>query len=218
MLIENHAAFIQPLEHPDLFQVHNLFTIRDLFDARVHYGHTLGTLEDHMKPFIFGSRLGHLIIDLDQTADLLRAALNFTAHIAYKGGIILFLSRNPQTTLLIEKTAQECGEYAYTRYWKKGIFTNSEVQFKAVTRLPDLCVFIHTLDTVLSQHGAVRHSAKMMIPSVGIVDTNCDPRLITHPVPGNDDSLCSIELYCKLFKEAILRGKAARKLVNDLQS
>ena len=84
------------LKYPDYFKVAELFTVEDLFDARVHMGHTEGSLDDHMKQFVFGSRLGHLIIDLDQTAALLRDALNFTAHIAFRGGIILFVGRTAQ--------------------------------------------------------------------------------------------------------------------------
>ncbi|KAG5335516.1 RT02 protein, partial [Acromyrmex heyeri] len=202
---------LDPLTHPDFFQVHKLFTVKDLYDARVHYGHKETSLNEHMEAFIFGSRLGHLIIDLDQTAELLRQALNFTAHIAFRGGIILFISRNPQVTHLVDKTAKECKEFSQTRFWRQGLFPNSRNQFKATTRLPDLCIFLSTLDTVMAEHVAVRHTAKMCIPSVGIVDTNCNPNLITYPVPGNDDSLCAIQLYCSLFKEAIMRGKRARE-------
>ncbi|XP_069680694.1 small ribosomal subunit protein uS2m [Periplaneta americana] len=198
---------LDPLQHPDFFRVHELFTVRDLFNARVHLGHREGSLDEKMKPFIFGSRLGHLIFDLDITAYHLREALNFTAHIAARDGIILFLARNAQNAHLVERTAHECQEFAHTRYWCGGVFTNADKQFGAVTRLPDLCIFLTTLNTVLTQHVAVRDSAKMCIPTVGIVDTNCNPNLVTYPVPGNDDTPCAIELYCKLFKEAIRRGK-----------
>ena len=54
-------------------------------------------------------------------------------------------------------------------------------------------------------------ATKVLVPIVGVVDTNCDPRLVTYPVPGNDDSPSAVSLYCHLFKEAILRGKAKRK-------
>ena len=164
-----------------------------------------------MKPFIFGSRLGQLIIDLDITAYHLRQALNFAAHIAARDGIILFVARGAQNTHLIERTAEECQEFAHTRNWSGGIFTNAEKQFGAVTRLPDLCIFLNTLSDVLEQHLAVLESAKLCIPSIGIVDTNCNPNLVTYPVPGNDDSSPAIELYCKLFKQAILRGKEYKK-------
>ena len=199
------------MKHPDYFQVHNLFTVKDLFDARVHFGHTEGSLDKQMLPFIFGSRLGHVIFDLDKTAIYLRSALNFAAHIAYKGGVILFLTRTPQHALLVENTAKECAEFAHTRFWRGGVFTNSIVQFGAVTRLPDLCIFLSSMNTVLLQHTAIRDSAKMMIPTIAILDSNCNPNLVTYPVPGNDDSLVSIQLYCRLFKAAILRAKAKRK-------
>ncbi|KAL1517777.1 hypothetical protein ABEB36_001500 [Hypothenemus hampei] len=199
------------LKHPDYFNVHNLFTVKDLFEARVHYGHREGSLDNKMLPYIYGSRLGYTIFDLDKTAEYLRHALNIAAHVAYRGGIILFFMRSPQNAHLVERYAKECGEFAHTRFWRGGIFTNAEKQFKAVTRLPDLCIFLNTLNTILTQHTAVRDSAKMGIATIGIVDSNCNPNLITYPVPGNDDTPIAIELYCKLFKEAILRGKAKRK-------
>lgn len=199
------------LQHPDYFNVHNLFTVRDLFNARVHYGHKEGSLDDRMRSFIYGSRLGHLIFDLDKTAALLRDALNFVAHISFRDGIILFLNRNALNAHLVEKKAMEAGELSHTRFWRGGIFTNANVQFGAVTRLPDLCIFLNTQNNVLSQHVAVRDAAKMSIPTIGIVDSNCNPNLITYPVPGNDDTPVAIELYCNLFKEAILRGKTKRR-------
>ncbi|XP_075226738.1 mitochondrial ribosomal protein S2 [Lycorma delicatula] len=202
-----------PLDYPDYFNVRHLVKVKDLLNARVHFGHKEGSLDERMKPFLFGSRLGHTIFDLDQTSEMLRTALNVTAHIAFRGGVILFIGQYPQHSLLIEKTARECGEYAHTKYWRIGLFTNSTMMFGAVTRLPDLCIFINTLTTVLDQHFAVSEAAKMLIPTVGIVDSNCNPNLITYPVPGNDDSSVSIELYCRLFKEAILRGKKERQRV-----
>lgn len=205
-----------PLRHPDYFGVNNLFTVEDLFNARVHYGHKEGSLNDHMKQYLFGSRLGHLIIDLDKTAGLLRQALNITAHIAYRDGIILFVGQSPQHAYLIEKTANECQEFAHTRVWRQGMFTNSTMMFGAMTRLPDLCIVLNTLTTVLDQHLVISEAAKMAIPTVAVVDTNCNPNLVTYPVPGNDDSPSSMKLYCKLFKAAILKGK--KEKVKDLTS
>lgn len=81
------------------------------------------------------------------------------------------------------------------------------VQFGAITRLPDVCVFVTTHNTVFEQHVAVIEASKMNVPTIGVVDTSCDPRLIAYPIPGNDDSPAAIELYCRLFKQAILKGK-----------
>lgn len=66
------------------------------------------------------------------------------------------------------------------------------------------------MSNTFTQHLAVRDAAKMLIPTVGILDTCCDPTLITYPIPGNDDTPCAIELYCNLFKKAILLGKKKR--------
>lgn len=201
----------QHLMHPDYFNVHNLFTVSDLFNARIHYGHKEGTLDDRMKPYIFGKRMGHIIFDLDKTAVHLRKALNFAAHTAYRDGLILFIARNPQCTNLIENAAKECGEFAHARRWRKGLFTNSVMQFQEVTRLPDLCIFLNTLNDVLLEHEGITEAAKMLIPTIGVVDSNCNPSLITYPVPGNDDSQVSVEFYCNVFKQAILRGKQKAK-------
>merc|ERR1712156_1277779 len=84
---------IDPLKSRDYFQVHKLFTVEDLFRARVHLGHTATSTSVQMKPFIYGNRFNTAIIDLDETALLLRQALNFLAHVAYNEGIILFSVR-----------------------------------------------------------------------------------------------------------------------------
>lgn len=198
------------LLHPDYFEVRKLFDVEDLFHARVHLGHKEGSLDERMKPYIFGSRLGHLVFDLDQTANLLGVALNITAHIAYRDGIILFAGQAPQVANLIERTALEAKEFAHTRKWRLGMLTNSTMMFGALTRLPDLIIIMNTLTSVLEQHPIVNEAAKMAIPVIGIVDTNCNPNLITYPIPGNDDTPCAVELYCSLFKTAILKGKQKR--------
>lgn len=196
---------------PDYFNVSKLFTVADMFNARVHYGHKIGSLNDNMKPYIYGSRMDHLIFDLNITADHLRKALNFTAHVAYRDGLTLMFCRNAQHAHLVERTAMECGEFSHTRRWTGGIFTNSTFQFKAETRLPDLCIFFNTLNTVMIDHVGIRDSAKMGIPTIGIVDSNCNPNMISYPVPGNDDSPAAMEFYCDVFKRAILLGKEKRR-------
>ena len=64
---------------------------------------------------------------------------------------------------------------------------------------PDL-IFI--IDTKL-EHIAVAEARHLKIPTIGIVDTNCDPDLIDFPIPGNDDSRRSIDFYCNAIKETI---------------
>ncbi len=117
---------VDTFQSRDFFEVHKLFTIGDLFRARVHLGHTPRASKEEMKPFIYGHRFDTAIINLDETALLLRQALNFLAQIAYRGGIVLFVARQPQLVHLVEKTAIEAGEYAHCRPWKHEILTASK--------------------------------------------------------------------------------------------
>ncbi|XP_044000492.1 28S ribosomal protein S2, mitochondrial [Gambusia affinis] len=207
-----------PLEKQDPFRVSELFTVKDLFDARVHLGHKKGCRHRLMEPYLYNSSLDYDIIDLDKTAAHLRRALDVTAQTAYGGGIILFISRRRQFCHLVENTAKECGEYAHTRYWQGGLFTNAHVQYGRGVRLPDLVVFLSTLNNVFQQHVAIREAGKVNIPTVGVVDSNCNPSLITYPVPGNDDTPVAMELYCRLFKTTINRAKDKRKQMELLRS
>ncbi|CAL9682227.1 unnamed protein product [Knipowitschia caucasica] len=209
-------VFAMALEKTDFFRVSELFSLKDLFDARVHLGHKKGCRHRLMEPYLYGSRLDQDIIDLDQTMEHLQQALNFTAHIAYRGGVILFVSRRRQFVHLIENTAKECGEYAHTRYWQGGLLTNAPVQYGAGVRLPDLMVFLSTLNNVFQTHVGVRDAAKMNIPTIGVVDSNCNPSLVTYPIPGNDDTPIAMEMYCRLFKMTINRAKDKRRQMDLL--
>ncbi|KAK5618590.1 28S ribosomal protein S2, mitochondrial [Crenichthys baileyi] len=200
-----------PLEKPDLFRVSELFSLKDLFDARVHLGHKKGCRHRLMEPYLYDSSLDYDIIDLDKTVEHLQLALNTTAETAYRGGIILFVSRRRQFCHLVETTAKDCGEYAHTRYWQGGLLTNAHIQYSPGVRLPDLIIFLSTLNNVFQQHVAIRDAAKMNIPTIGVVDSNCNPSLITYPVPGNDDTPVAMELYCRLFKMTINRAKDKRR-------
>ncbi len=73
---------------------------------------------------------------------------------------------------------------------------------KEMGGLPDIVFVLDTNKDDL----AVQEATKLGIPVVAIVDSNSDPTLITHPVPGNDDATRAIELYCELAAAAVLDG------------
>lgn len=79
--------------------------------------------------------------------------------------------------------------------------------------LPDM-VFV--IDTV-KEKIAVAEANKLRLPVVAPVDTNCDPDLITYPIPGNDDAIRSVQLFCQEMAEAINEGKALRDQDEDTQ-
>ena len=78
-------------------------------------------------------------------------------------------------------------------------------------QLPDLVIFLN-LPSLGRNQLAVKEAAQCNIPSIGVVDTDCNPNLIMYPVPGNDDSPSAVELYCKIFQEAILKAKKKSEL------
>ena len=195
-----------PLTHPDFFGMHDLTSIQRLFEARVHMGHKTGMWDPLMKPYLFGTRAGTHIIDLDKTQSHLRKALNVAGHVAYRNGIILFVNERSQFERLVQKAARDCGEYFVAPSWRGGTLTNSQMLLGTL-RLPNLIIFL----SVPPSKTAIKEAAMSNIPSIGIVDSDCNPNLITYPVPGNDDTPSAMQLYCDLFTEVIVRGKAQRK-------
>ncbi len=88
---------------------------------------------------------------------------------------------------------------------------------KTMGKLPSV-VFV--LDTII-EHIAVTEARKLNIPIVAVVDTNCDPDLITYPIPGNDDAIRAAELMTRVVAEAVAEGKlihARRSGVPDAPS
>jgi len=78
---------------------------------------------------------------------------------------------------------------------------------KEMRELPDL---LYVVD-VRREETAVREANKLEIPVVAIVDTNCDPDMIDHIIPGNDDAIRAIRLITSLMADAALEGLALRK-------
>ena len=98
------------------------------------------------------------------------------------------------------------------RNWKTEVFTAANVTFKQEVRLPDLVVMVHTKDKhQYADHRAIIDCGKVAIPTVGLVDTDCNPNMITYPVPGNDDTQDSVQIFLDLMKKAIKLGKEKRK-------
>ena len=77
-----------------------------------------------------------------------------------------------------------------------------------IREMGDLPDMLFVIDTT-REHIAIQEAARKKIPVVGIIDSNADPEGITYPVPGNDDALRSIELYCQCAEEAVLDGLQA---------
>ncbi|NLC28682.1 MAG: 30S ribosomal protein S2 [Campylobacteraceae bacterium] len=71
---------------------------------------------------------------------------------------------------------------------------------------PDM---IFVIDTV-KEKIAVKEANRLKLPVIAPLDTNCDPDVVDYPIPGNDDAIRSIQLFCKEMSEAIIEGKELR--------
>lgn len=76
-----------------------------------------------------------------------------------------------------------------------------------MTKAPDM---IFVIDAA-KERIAVAEARRLGIPVVAPLDTNCDPDMVDYPIPGNDDAIRSIQLFCKEISEAILEGRAENK-------
>lgn len=196
---------VNPLDEEDFFSIASLTSVEELFTSRVHLGHKAGAWNPLMKDYIYGTRAGVHIIDLEQTWRHLHRALNVAAHIAYRNGIILFVNERPPFERITQEAARRCGAYFVVQKWKAGTLTNS-YKLLSTLHLPDLVLFF----SVPPSKTAIKEAAMCNIPAVGVLDTDCTPNLITYPVPGNDDSPAAVRLYLRLFQDAINIAKRKR--------
>ncbi|MFP6645166.1 MAG: 30S ribosomal protein S2 [Candidatus Latescibacterota bacterium] len=79
---------------------------------------------------------------------------------------------------------------------------------EGIRKMNGLPGLIYIVD-IMKEHGAILEARKLDIPSVAIIDTNCDPDLVEYPIPGNDDAIRSIEVITHAMADAVIEGRAA---------
>ncbi len=221
------------------------FTMRQLLEAGVHFGHNTRRWNPKMEQFIFGSRNKIHIIDLQQTVPMLYAALNTTRDIAAGGGRVLFVGTKRAACEIVAESAKKCGQYYVNHRWLGGMLTNWKTISNSIKTLrelenrlnsdeskgltkkellnltrqrdkldlalggikemggrPDMLVVIDTNKEEI----AISEAKKLGIPIAAVVDSNSNPQFIDYPIPGNDDAMRAIQLYCDLFSAAVLDG------------
>ena len=100
------------------------FTMRQLLEAGVHFGHQTRRWNPKMDSYIFGVRNGVHILDLQQTVPLLHQALTALHDIAANGGRVLFVGTKRQASELVADSAQRSGQYFVNHRWLGGMMTN----------------------------------------------------------------------------------------------
>ena len=220
------------------------FTLRQLLEAGVHFGHHTRRWNPRMAPFLFGVRNQVHIIDLQQTVPMLDRALRAVRDITANGGRVLVVGTKRAAADHVAEAAQRCGQYYVNHRWLGGMLTNWKTITGSIKRLrqidemlagdtqgltkkevlditrdrekleralggikemgglPDILFIIDTNKEKL----AVEEANKLGIPVIAVLDSNSDPQGVTFPIPGNDDAIRAITLYCELISGAVLDG------------
>jgi small subunit ribosomal protein S2 len=223
------------------------FTMRQLLEAGVHFGHHTRRWNPKMAPYIFGVRNGVHIIDLEQTVPMLHRGLQAIRDVAASGGRVLFVGTKRQAQEVIAEAAKRCGQYYVNHRWLGGMLTNFKTISQSIKRLRELDERINEQHSGLTKRElleltrdrdkleralggikemgglpdilfivdtnkeaiAVQEANKLKIPVVAVLDSNSVPDGIAYPIPGNDDAMRAIHLYCELVSGAVLDGLQA---------
>ena len=223
------------------------FTMRQLLEAGVHFGHHTRRWNPKMESYIFGIRNGIHIIDLEQTVPMLHRGLQQLRDTVAGGGRVLFVGTKRQAQEPIAEAAKRCGQYFVNHRWLGGMLTNFKTISHSIRRLrelderitetqsgltkrelleltrdrdkleralggikemgwlPDILFVIDTNKETI----AVKEANVLKIPVVAILDSNSSPDGIAYPIPGNDDAMRAIHLYCDLVSGSVLDGLQA---------
>ncbi|MCJ8332842.1 MAG: 30S ribosomal protein S2 [Epibacterium sp.] len=114
------------------------FTMRQLLEAGVHFGHQTQRWNPRMGQYIYGSRNGIHIMDLTQTVPMLDAALNVVRETVAKGGRVLFVGTKRQAAAPIAEAADKSAQYFMNHRWLGGTLTNWKTVSQSIQRLKDI--------------------------------------------------------------------------------
>jgi len=127
-------------------------TLKDLFDAGLHFGHQTKRWNPKMKPYIFDKRNGIHIIDLTQTVTLLDEAAEFLKKTVLDGKKILFVATKKQAQEIVKDAAEECGQPYMTERWLGGTLTNATTIRGSVKRMRQIQAIAKANNGELSRH------------------------------------------------------------------
>jgi small subunit ribosomal protein S2 len=181
-------------------------TLELLLASQAHLGHATALWHPGNARYIFGIREGVHIISLEATAAHLRRAAKVVHSVADRAGLILFVgTRKGQERAVVGAAKRAHGCHMFDR-WIPGTLTNGskilercekkvidqkdrhltgfEEQLAPMGSLkPDLVVCLNPVENYVLLHECALHN----IPTIGVVDTNCNPTWVTYPIPANDD-------------------------------
>jgi len=114
------------------------FSMRQLLEAGVHFGHQKHRWNPKMERYIFGVRNDIHILDLSQTVPSLYRALQLVSDTVADGGRVLFVGTKRQAAPVVAQAAKECAQYFVNSRWLGGTLTNWQTISKSINRLREL--------------------------------------------------------------------------------
>ena len=149
------------------------YTMKELLEAGIHFGHQLNRWNPKMEPYLFGERNGIHIIDLQQTYPLINSALKVIRDIAAGGGRVLFVGTKRQAQKIISESADNSGQYYMNHRWLGGTLTNWKTISKSIVRLKSYDEILNKEDSGLTKKelvGIQRQRDKLEASLGGIKD------------------------------------------------
>ncbi len=114
------------------------FSMRQLLEAGIHFGHQKHRWNPKMEKFIFGVRNDIHIIDLSLTVPMLQRALQLVSDTVADGGRVLFVGTKRQAAPVVADAAKSCAQYYVNSRWLGGMLTNWQTISKSIARLREL--------------------------------------------------------------------------------
>jgi small subunit ribosomal protein S2 len=166
------------------------FSMRQLLEAGVHYGHQTARWNPKMGQYIYGDRNGIHILDLTQTVPMLEQALKVVRDTVAKGGRILFVGTKRQAQKPVAEAAERCAQFYMNHRWLGGTLTNWKTVSQSIARLK-------TIDELLAAGGEgltkkerlmmERDQSKLQASLGGIREMGGTPDLIFVVDVGKED-------------------------------
>jgi len=230
--------------------------IEKLFAVGAHFGYAPSRRHPSVAPFIFGTKGGTELFDLEKTAEALEQALAFIKTLAQGRKTVLFVSGKAEAKEAVKRAAERLGQPYVASRWIGGTLTNFSEIRKRLNRLADLTsmrdkgewlkftkrerLLIDREITLLEEMfggikgmqktpdalmvvdpkkeaGAVAEARQLNVPIVALFNSDCNRAEITHPIPGNDASVETIQFVLDEISKAYEQnlGAAPQATSND---
>lgn len=113
-------------------------TIKEMLSCGVHFGHQTHRWNPKMKNYVFGTRAGIHIIDLQKSVVMAQTAADFVKSVAAQGGKMIFVGTKKQASTVVKEAAERCGQYYIVKRWLGGTLTNFVTIKASIDRLRKL--------------------------------------------------------------------------------